>query len=142
MSDFEKLQQEVKEEQLDEEDLYKGEEEEKEEEQAPPVVDEKYLEKIKNMSMDQALYYLGLAGARFKKAPDPHAFALAYAQSTAAFLKIIGFQEALAETVGNLMLDPKKRLIIGLVTIGLGLVLTPANAQPLPAAEQQAGESK
>jgi len=140
MSEFEKLEQEVKEQRLNEEELYKEKEEE-----IPQEVDETYLKDLQNMPLEQALYYLGLVGASFKKAPDPHAFASTYAASTTAMLNLIGFQSALAQTLKAALLDPKKRFIIGLVIIGGGLFLTPANAQSsvqLPFFQQQGQAEK
>ena len=124
MSEFEKLEKEVK--GIDEEELYK---ETQEEEQETPQIDESYLKELQNMDLEQALYYIGLLGAQLKKAANPAAFAKSYATSTAALLKLIGFESALAQTLGEVMLDAKKRFIIGLIIIGAGLIFTPANAQ-------------
>lgn len=104
---------------IDEEELY---EEQPQEEEKP----EEKLE-LKDLKLEEALYYIGLLAANVRKAPDKDAFAQTYAAMTSSMLKLVGFEEALAQTLPSALANPKIRLILGLGIIAAGVFITPVD---------------
>ena len=75
--------------------------------------------------LEKGLYIIGLMAARIRKAPNPSAFAANYAETTKSLLELVGFKEALAQSLPKAMLNPKIRLILGIGIIVGGVFIVP-----------------
>ena len=113
MSEFEELQDQINEEELFEES---------------PQEEEGFEIDWDKIPLEKGLYIIGLMAARIRKAPNPHAFAASYAETTKALLELVGFKEALAQTLPRAMLNPKVRLILGIGIIVGGIFIVPVEA--------------
>ena len=103
---------------IDEEELYEDQPQEEEKEEKI---------ELKNLKLDEALYYIGLMAANIRKAPDKNAYASTYAAMTNSMLKLVGFEDALAQMLPTAMANPKIRLILGLSIIAAGIFITPVD---------------
>ena len=110
MSEFEDLQDQIQEEELFEE---------------APQEEEGFEIDWNKIPLEKGLYIIGLMAARIRKAPNPHAFAANYAETTKSLLELVGFKEALSQSLPKAMLNPKIRLILGIGIIVGGMFIVP-----------------
>ena len=92
--------------------------------------------KLKDLKLDEALFYIGLLAARIRKAKDPMSFAQSYAGITSQMLKLVGFEDALTQTLPGALMNPRERLILGIGIIVAGLFITPRDVSLLEGGEQ------